>query len=116
VRQAASAQLLTTAHDVSDGGLAIALSEAALLNDIGVTASLEGDPFTLLFAETTARAVIACRDGAAEQVLALAGQHHVPVALLGRTGGDLLTVEGMFELSLGDLRTAHEGTLPRLFG
>ena len=109
-------QLLTTAHDVSDGGLAVALAEAALWRGVGVSVTLDGDVVPSLFAESAARAVVACPDASVERVLSLAADAGVPVARLGRTGGDALTVEGLFDVPLTELRSAHEGTLPALFG
>ena len=55
------------AHDLSDGGLAIALAESCLWGGTGCTVRLPGDPFTWLFGESAvARAVIAmlCKAGA----------------------------------------------------
>jgi phosphoribosylformylglycinamidine synthase len=116
VRQAAAEELLTSAHDVSDGGLAVALAEAALWRGVGATVSLDGDPFVLLFSETAARAVVTCPDAALDRLLTLAADAGVPVARLGRTGGGSLTVDGLFEAPLTELRETHEGTLPALFG
>jgi phosphoribosylformylglycinamidine (FGAM) synthase-like enzyme len=116
VQQAVAEELLTAAHDVSDGGLASALVEAVLWRGVGATVSLDGDPFVLLFAESTARAVLTCPDAALERVLTLAADAGVPVARLGRSGGDALIVSGQFELTVDELREAHESTLPALFG
>jgi phosphoribosylformylglycinamidine synthase subunit PurL len=109
-------QLLSAAHDVSDGGLAIALAEAALWRGVGVSVTLEGDAFAGLFGESTARAVVACPDASVDRVLALAAEAGVPVARLGRTGGQSVAVDGVFDVPLNELRGAHEGTLPALFG
>jgi phosphoribosylformylglycinamidine synthase len=116
VFQAADEELLTAAHDLSDGGLAVALAEAALWRGVGVTCRLDGDAFPMLFAESTARAVVACADSAVDRVLEVAAAAGVPVARLGRTGGDALTVEGLFTVPLAELRSVHEATLPALFG
>ncbi len=60
VLTAASARgLVGAAHDVSDGGLAQCLVEMALAADVGVSATVEGDPFVALFSESVARAVVA---------------------------------------------------------
>src|SRR5947209_6143272 len=108
--------LLTGAHDVSDGGLVQTLVEAALLRGIGAEVTLAGDPFVQLFSESTARAVVTCRDACVDGVLEAAAEHGVPVARLGRTGGDALRLTGLFDLPLAELRAAHSSTLPQLFG
>jgi phosphoribosylformylglycinamidine synthase len=40
----------------------------------------------------------------------------VPAGVLGVTGGDALDVDGVFAVGLAELRTAHEATLPAIFG
>jgi phosphoribosylformylglycinamidine synthase II len=116
VRTAADESLLTSAHDVSDGGLAQALAECVLLHGVGASVALPGDPFVALFAESAARAVVSCDDSAVDRLLTLAADTGLAVARLGRTGGARLTVDGLFEASLDVLREAHESTLPELFG
>jgi phosphoribosylformylglycinamidine synthase subunit PurL len=59
--------------------------------------------------------VVAVRPGAEDRVLGLCAEHQVPVADLGRTGGDALTVSGLFRIPLAELAAAHRGPLPSLF-
>ena len=54
---AAAAGLLSAAHDLSDGGLAVALAESCLRGGVGCTVRLPGDPFTALFSESAGRCV-----------------------------------------------------------
>src|SRR6202034_2688309 len=58
VTAAAAAGLLASAHDFSDGGLAIALAEACLYGGRGCAVVLRGDPFTALFSESASRALV----------------------------------------------------------
>ena len=91
-----SAPLLSAAHDVSDGGLAVALAELALHSGIGAELELGRDALEW-FGEGSGRAVVACSPERAE---ALEG---VPLRRLGvARGGKLLGVP------LADLRAAHE--------
>jgi phosphoribosylformylglycinamidine synthase subunit PurL len=108
--------LLAAAHDLSDGGLAIALAESCLRGGTGCRVSLPGDPFTWLFSESAARAVVAVRSGEDAAFAALCAAYDVPHAVIGRTGGDSLVIEGGFEAPLAELAAAHEGTLPTIFG
>ena len=108
--------LLTSAHDVSDGGLAQTLVEAALRHDVGATVALPGDPFVDLFGESTARVVVTVADERADALAELAGRHGVPLTPLGRTGGADLVVEGQFAVPLADLRAAWAATLPAALG
>jgi phosphoribosylformylglycinamidine synthase subunit PurL len=116
VRVAAADGLISAAHDLSDGGLAQALVDAVLINRVGVRVSLAGDAFVALFSESTARAIVTCADAAVDRLTALAADHGVAIARLGRCAGEALEVNGQFEVALDELRAASEATLPTLFG
>ena len=113
---AAADGLLSAAHDLSDGGLAVALAESCLRGGTGCTVRLPGDPFTALFSESAGRAVVAVRPGADEAFGRLAEEHGVPAVAIGSTGGDSLIVDGGFAIPLAELAAVHARTLPALFG
>ncbi len=104
--------LLTSAHDLSEGGLAQALVECALRNDVGVSVSISGDAFLGLFSESAGRVLVTVADGDAERLVQLAAEHGVAIAALGVTGGDTLAVDGQLEVPLAELREAWTATLP----
>jgi phosphoribosylformylglycinamidine synthase len=106
--------LVSSAHDLADGGLAQALTESALRYGVGARLQVEGDPTAALFGESVARAVVTTADPAA--VRAAAEAAGVPVTELGTTGGDALAIAGLLELPLAELREAWTATLPALFG
>ncbi len=108
--------LLTSAHDLADGGLAQALAEAAMRNLVGATVTLAGDPFVELFSESAARVLVTVPAGAEQRLLDLAASHGVPVTELGETGGDVLEVVGEFRAPLLELRAAWSATLPDALG
>jgi phosphoribosylformylglycinamidine synthase subunit PurL len=108
--------LLSAAHDLSDGGLAVGLAESCLRGRTGCTVRLPEDPFTALFSESAARAVVAVRPGGETAFGQLAEAHGVPAAAIGSTGGDSLTVDGCFAIPLAELAAVHTRTLPALFG
>jgi phosphoribosylformylglycinamidine synthase len=114
---AAERGLLRTAHDLSDGGLAVALAEACLGGRTGIQVSVPAgqDEFGFLFGESAARALVAVAPGSEDELAVLCAEHGVPATMLGRAGGTELAVAG-FSVSLGDLAAAHRGTLPALFG
>ena len=113
--EAASGGLLTAAHDLSDGGLAVALAESCLRGGHGCRVTL-GAPFTELFSESAARAVVALPTGSGTALGGLCRAHGVPVTRIGTVGGDAVTVEGAFSIPLNELRTASTSTLPTIFG
>jgi len=108
--------LLTSAHDLSDGGLAQALAESALRNGIGASVTVPGDTFVGLFAESAARAIVTVAPADEAALVELAGAYAVPVAPLGRTGSRDLTVEGRFRVSVSEMRAAWSATLPAALG
>jgi phosphoribosylformylglycinamidine synthase len=108
--------LLTSAHDLSDGGLAQALAEASLRNGVGVTVAVGDDAFVELFSESAARCLVTLRPDDTAALEAMAGALGVPLHHLGTTGGDALTVEGVFSVPLDELRTAWTSTLPAALG
>jgi phosphoribosylformylglycinamidine synthase II len=106
--------LVSSAHDLADGGLAQALTESALRYGVGARLAVDGDPTAALFSESGARVVVTTADPAA--VRAAAEAAGVPVRELGTTGGDALVLDGLLELPLAELREAWTATLPALFG
>ncbi len=89
--EAAGLGILRSAHDVSDGGLAVCLAECAFLGDRKPGCSIElGDrirPDALLFGETQSRIVVTVSARRAAALLALAKKRKVPAARIGRVGG-----------------------------
>jgi len=108
---------LSSAHDLSDGGLASALTESCLRHGVGARITLPGDPFVALFAESVARALVAVPPAQEAALLRRCAEVHLPAARLGVAGGTALAIDGLDDdIDLAELRAAHEGTLPRLFG
>ncbi|TQL66866.1 phosphoribosylformylglycinamidine synthase subunit II [Nocardioides albertanoniae] len=81
------ARFITSAHDLSDGGLMQALAEPAMSSGIGVSVTLAGDPFVALFSESVARAIVTVKADDVERLTALAERHGVAATKLGVTGG-----------------------------
>jgi phosphoribosylformylglycinamidine synthase subunit PurL len=113
---AAQAGLLDAAHDISDGGLAVALAESCLAGGQGCRVRLPGDPFVALFSESAARVVAAVRPGSEAEFGALCAAHGVPAQALGTIGGTALEITGEFTVPLDELAAAHGQPLPALFG
>ena len=122
VRRAISAGLIASAHDSSDGGLAVALAESSIASGLGVELDLTVSETRLdrvLFAEGGARIVVSVK---AEQAAAwtdlLAKAPEVPATELGRVtaGGDVQIRCGgtpAIQLPIAQLQQAHADALPR---
>jgi phosphoribosylformylglycinamidine synthase len=107
-QQAAVKRLLRSAHDVSDGGLAVAIAESLfgpLGERVGATVAIEGAGRvdTLLFSEGQSRMLLSVQASDAESLEKLAESHGVPLSRLGVTGGDALRIQlnGVEALSIG---------------
>ena len=123
LRQAIAAGLLASAHDSSDGGLAVALAESSIASALGVELTLNGRPESLartLFAEGGARVAISVKAECRQQWDQLAAESTVPITELGVVSdGSTFRIhcdEKDVQLSLADLKRAHQEGLPRRIG
>jgi phosphoribosylformylglycinamidine synthase len=128
----AARRLPAGAHDLSEGGLAVALVEATLAWGVGATLTLppvlppaalppaalppEQVPLAALASESASRVLLAAPPEAGGDLEALAAKAAVPASRLGTTGGDRLVVPGVLDLPLSRLRDAYEAALPRALG
>jgi phosphoribosylformylglycinamidine synthase len=112
VRGQIQAGRVTACHDLSDGGLLVALAEMAMPRRVGASLEIPAgeSPFNYLFGEDQARYHLTTADP--ETVRAAAKAAGVPAARIGTTGGDSLTVAGGGAISVGELREANEAWLP----
>jgi phosphoribosylformylglycinamidine synthase II len=110
--------MLSSAHDLSDGGLAQALVESSLSGGIGARIVLPTgmSPFVQLFSESAGRAVVTVPRSEELRFTEMCAARGLPCVRIGVTDGTALAVQDVLELPLDELREAHEGTLPRLFG
>ncbi len=106
------APLVHAVHDVSGGGLAVALAEMAVTAGIGCGADL-GDAAEL-FTELPSRFVVAT--AAPDDLCARAGGLGIPTAVLGRAGGDRVALGALVDLPVAALAEAHEGNLALALG
>ncbi len=114
VRQAIADGLLAAAHDVSDGGLLVALTEMTLAHGIGMTidSDIDINNAAFWFGEDQARYVLAVADEnvAAFEALMSDGE----MTQLGKSIGGQLTIGASVSISVTELRDIHEGWLPAL--
>jgi phosphoribosylformylglycinamidine synthase subunit PurL len=102
VREGVRAGVLHSAHDIAEGGIAVALAECCIAGSIGATVTLPDglDPF----AEALGRGFIV---SGPEEALA-------DMTVIGRVGGSALTIEGELALAVSELRDAREFGLAKL--
>lgn len=124
---AASAGLLSSAHDAAEGGLAVALAESCLAAGIGAQVELPA-PFrhdALLFGETQSRIIVSVPKEKGADLFRLAAQCGVPASMLGTVGGDGMQISLVSETqdeatpvqlswSLKQMAKAYYGVIPGL--
>jgi phosphoribosylformylglycinamidine synthase subunit PurL len=114
VRGLIANEVVTAVHDVSDGGLAVALAEMAMAGGIG--ASIAVSPplpeLGFLFGEDQARYTLTAAPENAEALQDAAESAGVACEIIGVTGGDTLTLGFGTAILLDDLVRVHEGWLP----
>ena len=112
--------LVSAAHDLSEGGLAQAIVESALAGETGCRIVLpEGsDPFVMLFSESAGRVLVAVPRTEESRFRSMCEARGLPAVRIGVVdqGADAVEFQGLFTVSLAQLRTTSEEVLPRYFG
>jgi phosphoribosylformylglycinamidine (FGAM) synthase-like enzyme len=108
--------MIQSAHDCSEGGAAVALLECCCAGGIGARLEVETGlaPLSWLFSESQSRFVVAMREDDLEAMKTLAEARNVVLNVLGRTGGDRLTINDWIDLEVGEMKTAREEALERI--
>jgi phosphoribosylformylglycinamidine synthase II len=103
----------TAVHDVSDGGLLVALAEMAIASGIG--ADLDRPPIAahaFWFGEDQGRYIVTVKPSLAEKTMQRVRSARIPVRQLGFTGADALTLQDEHPIPVAKLRERFEGWLP----
>jgi len=110
---------VSAVHDVSDGGLLVAIAEMALAGGLGVQLfPYEGrvPAHAAWFGEDQGRYVLEAAPELAEEIIERARLLALPARVIGRIGGDALALKGETPLKLSELREANEAWLPKYMG
>jgi phosphoribosylformylglycinamidine synthase len=117
---------LASAHDCSEGGLAVAIAESCIAGDRAVGASIEPSavplganrvrPDALQFGESAGRIVVSCERRYVQPLLDLAAKHGVPAAAVGTVGGTRLRIGNWIDCPVEELADAWQQGLPRALG
>ncbi|MEM9999123.1 MAG: AIR synthase related protein, partial [Bacteroidota bacterium] len=118
------AGLVQSAHDVSDGGLAVCLAESALASGLGAEVELDADGVprldAVLFGETQSRIVFTAAEADLDAVRALLRDRPVSAARIGTVGGAMLRIqvegEVVIDAHVDALRQPYETAIPEAMG
>ena len=107
---------ITAVHDVSNGGLAVALAEMVMAGDIGceidlsaILASDDIDDVDLLFSESHGRYLVTVSEDAVDDIM---DKIDVPVSIIGEVKGESLKLNDL-ELEINELNDAFHGVLEK---
>ena len=112
-REAIREGVVRSAHDCSDGGLAVALAECCIPSALGFTSTsrVRGRWEAALFGEAQSRVIVSLPPGSMNSLQQLASQDNVPLALLGTVGGDMFVFQGLVDLPISQLDQAWSNGL-----
>jgi phosphoribosylformylglycinamidine synthase II len=114
VRKLIEASRVDAVHDLSDGGLAVALAEMAMASRIGAKLDMDlgASPHGVLFGEDQGRYLMSASRDEAARIVDEAKAAGVPAAVIGVTGGDSIEWAGEAPIAIDRLARAHEDWLP----
>ncbi len=107
-------ELIVSAHDLSDGGLSVALAESCIAGNSGAEIELNNQvsPILQLFGEGPSRIIISFKPGNKDKVIKLSESSSIPLLFLGEVCGDALIIKSdgdiILKLSLGTMKEAYE--------
>jgi phosphoribosylformylglycinamidine synthase subunit PurL len=113
--------LLSSAHDLADGGLAQGVVESSLRKGFGAVLELpeNAEPFVLLFSESAGRVLVSLSEDRLAELVELAERHGIAQTRLGRVGSGTdpeITVAGEFTVPLAELRAAWRAPIREALG
>lgn len=108
--------VIKSAHDISDGGIAINIAESIISGNIGakIEVDISLNPISFLFSETQSRIVITISKNNLEKVEALLKTNNTPYSILGKVGGDKLIINNLVNLNIKKMEEIWEKTITSL--
>ena len=111
--------MIRSAHDTSEGGLAVALAECCIINrtnPLGASIQLEmdGRPDFILFGEDQSRLVVTCNQNNREKLESLALRREIPLQFLGETGGDKFRINDLIEVYIHEIMEIYYNAIPAI--
>ncbi|MBM3924457.1 MAG: phosphoribosylformylglycinamidine synthase subunit PurL [SAR202 cluster bacterium] len=117
-RRGIEAGIIASAHDCSDGGLAVALAECAIVDGMGFEGDIEvrGRWDAALFGEAQSRMVVSIAPQRLKRLEAMAEKADVPMVVLGTVKGQGVKIGRLVDLSLSEAEGAWRSGLQRALG
>ncbi|MFH1492058.1 MAG: phosphoribosylformylglycinamidine synthase subunit PurL [Candidatus Omnitrophota bacterium] len=109
--------LVQSAHDCSEGGLAIALAESCISNPVkklGARIDSAGQNIrtdALLFGETQSRIILSAKQEKVQEIMQIAKEHKIPISIIGKVGGNRLLINQSIDISVDELNKAWRNSI-----
>ncbi len=109
--------LIDTAHDLSEGGLAVALAESCMLSGLGASINAQKGKIhhletnEWLFSESQSRMLVSLPEKSMFLLDRVAHSHGVPLMYIGRVGGDKLVIDDILKIPVEEMTQAWRGSL-----
>ncbi len=116
VKKLINDQILSSCHDISDGGLIISICELLIKSNIGADIKIvhNGNILEELFAEDQSRYIISVSSGNQSQMCEILNNASIQYHHLGNITGSQLKVNDKIVISLNELTEAFENLIPEL--
>lgn len=114
--------IVRSAHDASEGGLAVALAESSMFGDIGASVTLDQAirADSLIFGETQSRIIVTVAPKDLPELKRIAGRHSVPISAIGKVGGKRVIIKGsrknLIDVPVSALKKAYFRTIEEMMG
>ncbi|MFC1559631.1 phosphoribosylformylglycinamidine synthase subunit PurL, partial [Candidatus Margulisiibacteriota bacterium] len=116
--------IIRSAHDISEGGLAVALAESSIFSDLGAMVSLMPDNGirmdSLLFGETQSRIIVSLSPDDLFKLEEIARHHSVPVNVIGKVGGKRVIIKknkkSLVDIPVAELKKPYFGAIEDIMG
>jgi phosphoribosylformylglycinamidine synthase len=108
-------RLIRSAHDISEGGIALAIAECCIIGNIGAEVKAESNlnAYEFLYSESQSRALVSLRPENEEQFLEQCSRFSMSAHRFGTVGGSRISIAGLFEVELKEAAEAWHMTLPK---
>jgi phosphoribosylformylglycinamidine synthase subunit PurL len=113
-RESIQAGIISSAHDCSDGGLAVTLAESCITGNKGLKVDIETNKIrndAFLFGETQSRIVVSLSENNLENLKAIADKYEIPMQVLGKIEGNNLKIGNLLNLEIKQLKIAWESKI-----
>ncbi|MDD5361569.1 MAG: phosphoribosylformylglycinamidine synthase subunit PurL [Ignavibacteria bacterium] len=111
-------ELIKSAHDISDGGFAVALAECCVMNPVNkgcsVEIEIEGRTDFALFSETQSRIIISASETKKNEVIAILKKSGLYFKEIGKVGGDSVKINNSVDMKLGGIYDCYYNSIHRL--